>query len=88
MCGPGLERLLVRFYAATLVLDAIAELKHINAIVCHVTNERITDRLLHRWGWEEHCQDWPGRHFIKRFYGNYPTIKSVWRERLTLDNDA
>ena len=72
------------FYGATLVLDAIAELKGSNAIVCNVTNDRITDRLLARWGWEMHCDDWPGRHFIKRFYGNYPEIKPVWHNRLTL----
>lgn len=74
------------FFAATLILDELAQLQKAHAIVCHVTNHRITDRLLGRWGWEPHCLDWRGRHFIKRFYGSYPEIKPVWRERLTLDS--
>lgn len=73
------------FYAATLLLDEIARLKGSLAIVCHVTNDRLSDRLLKRWGWAEHCENWSGRHFIKRFYGNYPTIRAPWRSRLTLD---
>lgn len=72
-------------YAATLVLDEIATLKQSNAIVCHVTNRRISDRLLTRWGWQAHCQHWKGRHFIKRLYGNYPAIPPHWRKRLCLD---
>lgn len=76
---------LATFYAATLVLDEIATLKQSNAIVCHVTNRRISDRLLMRWGWQAHCQHWKGRHFIKRLYGNYPAIAPLWRKRLTLD---
>lgn len=73
------------FYAATLLLDEIAQLKQSCAIVCHVTNARISDRLLTRWGWQAHCLQWKGRHFIKRLYGNYPTIAPQWRQRLTLD---
>lgn len=75
------------FYAATLLLDEIARLQNVNAIVCNVTNDRLSDRLLARWGWEPHCPQWSGRHFIKRFYGTYPTIKSPWRDRLTLDSE-
>lgn len=72
------------FYGATLVLDEVARVKRANAIVSHVTNSRITDRLLQRWGWQQHCLDWPGRHFIKRFYGVYPSISPHWRSRLQL----
>lgn len=72
------------FYAATVVLDAIAQIKQTDAIVCHVTNDRISDRLLQRWGWQQHCLDWSGRHYIKRFYGRYPEISRFWRQRLTL----
>lgn len=72
-------------YAATLILDEIARLKQANAIVCHVTNERIRDRLLLRWGWQTHCPQWSGRHFIKRFYDHYPSISASWRKRLTLE---
>lgn len=73
---------LATLYAATLVLDEIARLKQSSGIVCHVTNRRISDRLLKRWGWQAHCLHWKGRHFIKRFYGNYPTIPPPWRKRL------
>lgn len=71
-------------YAATLVLDEIARLKSSNAIVTQVTNSRITDRLLARLGWQAHCEQWRGRHFIKRFYGHYPVIPAFWRSRLSL----
>ena len=70
-------------YAGALVLDEIARLKQSQAIVCHVTNDRISDRILTRWGWQQHCLDWAGRHFIKRFYGKYPAVSSHWSERLT-----
>lgn len=71
-------------YAATLILDEIARLKRSSAIVCNVTNDRISHRLFERWNWEQHCLDWPGRHYIKRLYGQFPTIDSPWRERLTM----
>jgi len=72
-------------YAASLILDEIAKIRGASAIVGHVTNRRISDRLLRRWGWEAHCLNWKGRHFIKRFYGTYPVISGNWRARLTLD---
>ena len=84
MFDPVLRTALSTFYAATLILDEIARLRDTNAIVCNVTNLRISDRLMLRWGWEKHCQHWAGRHFIKRFYGRYPEISSTWRERLGL----
>lgn len=70
------------FYCATLALDEIARIKGCYAIVAEVTNERLSDRLLARWGWAQHCRTWRGRHFIKRFYGDYPSIPPAWRERL------
>lgn len=75
---------LASLYAATLVLDEVARLKRSLAIVCNVTNDRISDRLLARGGWKAHCQSWSGRHFIKRFYGEYPKIGELWRARLTM----
>lgn len=83
----GPKTSLSTFYASTLVLDEIARLRRANAIVCNVTNVRITDRLMQRWGWEEHCQDWAGRHFIKRLYGEYQTIKPFWRQRLRMGSE-
>jgi hypothetical protein len=58
--------------AAITVLEAIARIKTTDAIVCHVTSSRISDRLLAREGWEQHCLWSRQRHFIKRFYGEYP----------------
>ncbi len=75
-------------YVAGLVLDHIAKLKGCMAILCHVTNDRISDRFLNRWGWERHCQHWQGRHFIKRFYGSYPPAPYPWNVRIGLpDNE-
>lgn len=82
----GAQTSLSTLYLATLALDEIARLRNSQAIVCHVTNDRITDRLLRRWGWQAHCPDWSGRHFIKRFYGVYPELRPYWRRRLMQDN--
>ena len=68
------------FYRATVVLDEIARIKKSDAILAEVTNPRITCRLLQRLGWSEHLLNRRGRHFIKRFYGEYPT--SATRESL------
>ena len=73
---------LATFYCATLVLDEIARIKRSQAIVAEVTNDRLSDRLLKRWGWERHCLSWPGRHFIKRFYGTYPALPGAWLDRV------
>ena len=81
----GRRTSLATFYAATLVLDEIARIRHSGAIVCNVSNSRISHRLMQRWGWESHCVQWSGRHYIKRLYGNYPEIKPFWRRRLQLD---
>ena len=81
--GPGTS--IATLYAAGLVLDEIARLRRAKAIVTNITNDRISDRSLIRWGWEAHCANLAGRHFIKRFYGNYPSINPSWRQRLTLD---
>lgn len=54
------------------VVDEIARLKRSDAILCDVGNWRITTKLLARWGWEPHCPSRRHRHYIKRFYGQYP----------------
>ena len=55
------------------VLDEIARLKKSDALLCDVGNWRISGRFMQRWGWEPHCPTtWWHRHFIKRFYGDYP----------------
>lgn len=53
-------------------LDTIAFIKQSNAIVTEVTNARVTDRLMERLGYERHLESSGGRHFIKRFWGQYP----------------
>lgn len=63
------------FRAALTVLDAIAALKQSDAILCDAANVRITDRLLARFGWEPHKPERWHRNFIRRFYGNYPTVR-------------
>ena len=78
----GRSTSLATCYAASLILDEIARLRRTNAIVCNVINDRISDRLLERWGWQAHCPSWSGRHFIKRFYGEYPTTPTGWQARL------
>lgn len=60
------------FRAALVVLDAIAELKQIDAIVCDAANIRLSDRLMRRLGWEPHKPQRWHRNYIRRFYGNYP----------------
>ena len=58
--------------AALQVLDAIAELKQTDAIVCDALNRRLTERALRRFGWEPHKPQRWHRNFIRRFYGSYP----------------
>lgn len=55
------------FRLALAVLDEIATLRGSYAIVAHISTSRISDRLLRRWGWQQHCLHWSGRHWIKRF---------------------
>jgi hypothetical protein len=61
-----------------IVLDEIARLKGSDAIVAEVRNLRISNRLLHRWGWESHLPTSRRRHYIKRFYGSYPDPHAAW----------
>ena len=54
------------------VLDYIAMVKQTDAMVTEITNKRIKDRHLTHFGWEEHLQHSRTRHWIRRFYGEYP----------------
>ena len=60
------------FRGALVLLDEVARLKRSNAIVAEVSNGRISDRFLTRIGWERHLEKSKVRHYIKRFYGEYP----------------
>lgn len=59
-------------YATLDSLNQIAFLKRSDAILCELTNSRLTDRFMVRRGWERHMEHKSSRHWIKRFYGNYP----------------
>ena len=61
------------FRASLTLLDAIAQLKQTDAIVCDAANTRLTDRLMRRMGWEAHKPERWHRNFIRRFYGTYPS---------------
>jgi len=67
------------FHGATVVLDEIARIKNMNATVCEAWNTRISERLLSRWGWERHVLQSRRRHYIKRFYGDYPAPAQAYR---------
>ena len=56
------------FRRAVEVLDRIAETRNAIAIVAHVTNDLLTDRLMRRMGYERHGKRLDGRHYIRRFY--------------------
>lgn len=68
----GRETTLATSRGALLLLDEIARLKRCDAIVADVANGRISSRLLARFGWEPQRQTRWHRHYIKRFYGQYP----------------
>ena len=54
------------------MLDGVARLKHSDAIVCDITNRRISARLMRRQGWEPLPSHRWHRYYIRRFYGRYP----------------
>jgi hypothetical protein len=62
------------FRKCLMVLDAIAELKQVDAIVCDAANFRLSERFMARMGWEPHKPQRWHRNYIRRFYGTYPTL--------------
>ncbi len=65
------------FSAALAALDAIAQLKQTDALLCDAFNQRLSDRLLKRHGWLPHKPQRWHRNFIKRFYGEYPGVEQA-----------
>jgi len=61
-------------------LDEIARIKGSDALLCDVANWRISTAILGRWGWEPHCPSPWHRHYIKRFYGQFPP-RPAWLAR-------
>ena len=64
------------FRAALKILDQVAALKQVDAIVCDAGNIRLSDRLMARLGWEPHKPQRWHRNYIRRFYGVYPAVAS------------
>lgn len=48
------------------VLDEIAKLKGLHAIVCHATNPKLTERVMVYFGFKRHALQLKGHHYIKR----------------------
>ena len=69
--------------AAIAALDALAELKGTDALLCDAANTRLSDRLLARFGWAPHNPQRWRRNFIKRFYGTYPGVLAAEHQSLT-----
>jgi hypothetical protein len=67
---------LATFRRAATALDEVARIKRSDAILCDAWNERISDRLLAREGWQPHKPQRWHRNYIKRFYGVYPQMNS------------
>lgn len=57
------------FRGAVRLLDEIARIKQVDALLCDVSNGKISDRLLGRWGWEPYAPSRLHRNYIKRIYG-------------------
>jgi hypothetical protein len=54
------------FRKALALLDEIARLKKVDALLCDAANLRLSDRFLARLGWEPHAPMAGHRNFIKR----------------------
>lgn len=63
--------------AAFRVLDRIAEFKRSDAILCEASNPRLNDRIMKYWGFERHMPNARRKHYIRRFYGEFPAPRSV-----------
>jgi len=55
------------FYRGIETLDRIATLNKARAIVCQTTNDRLTERMMNRWGYHRHAENLGDDHYIRRF---------------------
>lgn len=62
----GRDASFATFRRAVGVLDEIAALKRVDALLCDASNQRISHRLLARWGWTPHAPMPLARNYIKR----------------------
>ena len=70
------------FRRALETLDEVARIKSTDALLCELATWRISREMMARWGWEPHCNSRWRRHYIKRFYGEYPP-RANWIGRAT-----
>lgn len=54
------------FHRGIETIDAIARLRKARGIVCQVTNDRLTDRMMNRWGYVRHAENLGDGHYIRR----------------------
>jgi hypothetical protein len=54
------------FHRGIVAIEAIARSRNARGIVCQVTNHRLTERLMGRWGYERHALRLGGDHYIHR----------------------
>jgi len=54
------------FHQGIVAIDAIAGLHKARAIVCQVTNDRLNDRMMTRWGYVKHAENLGDNHYIRR----------------------
>ena len=59
--------------AARHAVDEVARIKRSDALVCQVSNKRLTGRIMQRWGWQPLNDSPRCTLFVRRFYGQYPT---------------
>jgi hypothetical protein len=59
------------FRAGILAIDRIAIAWRCKAIVCQASNERLSERMMNRWGYVRHAFSLGNNHYIKRL--NDPT---------------
>ena len=67
------------FRAALAALDAVAQTKGTDALLCDAFNGRLSERLMKRFGWQSHRPQRWHRNYTKRFYGKYPNVSVPWQ---------
>ena len=79
---------LASIFGALAVLEEIARIKESDAILLDAANFRISDRFLRRQGFERHTKARYHRNYIKRFYGEYPTVRCIQLSGQAADLEA
>lgn len=54
------------FHQGIVAIDTIARWRNSKAIVCQVTNSRLTHRMMTRWGYVRHAESLGDNHYIHR----------------------